>query len=193
VDTALVVALIAGAVSAVGWVANYALSARADRRRQTTTAALEYVERQLAELYGPLAFLVLEGQSSFDDLLSILGRRFVFMEDQALPEEERKLWDFWVDNDFMPRNEAIQKLLSSKAHLIEGSEMPTSYREFVEYYNSWRMSHLRWKQEGIPYAGHAKHWFPVEFNEEVLKVFEDLKREHSKLVGRITTTPGRQR
>jgi hypothetical protein len=92
-----------------------------------------------------------------------------------------------VDNDFMPRNDAILRLLSTKTHLIEGEQMPKSYSDFVEYYNAWRMSHLRWQREGVEYDWHAKGWYPEQFSVDVLDTFTRLKREHSALVGRVTT------
>ena len=40
--------------------------------------ALDHLSEQLEKLYGPLAFLIIEGQRSYRDLLEILGRQQVF-------------------------------------------------------------------------------------------------------------------
>ncbi len=178
-------ALIAAAVAAVGWVVTHLLALRAERRRQVQVARLAYVERQLEQLYGPLAFLVLEGRGSFHDLLQTLGRTFVFQGQQPLPEKELALWLFWVDYDLMPRNAAMQLLLASKAHLIDNEVVPASYTRFIEHYNAWRVSHLRWKEKQVPYPWHSKTNYPTEFDRDVLDTFARLKREHAVLVGQL--------
>ena len=183
-STAIVVAVIAGAVSAVGWVVNYVLATRTEKRRVRLQARLSHVERQLERLYGPLAFLIYEGRPAFDDLLRTLGRGVVF--DRRLSATELELWLFWVDNEFMPRNAAIQTLLSSQTHLMVGTKMPESYMVFLDHYNSWRISHLRWQKEKVPYEWHSRINWPQGFEDEVISTSQDLKREHARLIGMVT-------
>jgi hypothetical protein len=185
VNAVLIAALVTGVVTAVGWGVNHILSSRADRQRQLRAAELSYVERQLAELYGPLLFLTLEGEAALRDLLQTLGRPWVF-DFKGIPDDELNTWLFWVEHEFLPRNEAIQQLLASKSHLIQDADMPESFRAFVSYYNSWRVSHLRWQKEKVPYAWHAKENYPQEFSDDILQTFGSLKRRHSELIGVVT-------
>jgi hypothetical protein len=184
-NTAVLIAIIAASVSIVGWLVNHVLSLRSERRRIRLVAQLSHIEKQLAELYGPLAFLLYEGTGSFEDLLGTLGRRYIFTGDSALPEGELKLWLFWVDYDLMPRNAVIQSLLSTKTHLIAGSDMPASYVKFLDHYNSWRVSHARWKEHGVEYSWHSKINWPQEFESEVIDTFKDLMRRHAELIGAV--------
>jgi hypothetical protein len=71
---AAVGATIAAAVAIVGWVVNHVLTGARDRYNQRLSASLRHTERQLEELYGPLAFLVLEGRRNYSDLLERLER-----------------------------------------------------------------------------------------------------------------------
>jgi hypothetical protein len=185
-NAAVVVAVIAGAVSAAGWLVNYVLTSALERRRVRLTAHLSHIERQLEELYGPLSFLMLEGKASFQDLLQTLGRRSVFIEGETLSGEELELWLYWVDHDFMPRNAAVQSLLSTKAHLIVGANLPKSYIGFLDHYNSWRVTHDRWRDKGISYSWHSKVNWPTEFEDDVLRTFEDLMRMRAELIGVVT-------
>ena len=184
-NVAILVAVLTGSVTIVGWFASYLLGSRADRRRARLTAQIAHIEKQLAELYGPLAFLVYEGRATFKDLLQTLGRRYVFYADRPLPEDELKIWLFWVDNDLMPRNMAIQNLLSTKTHLIQDGDLPASYIAFLDHHNSWRVTHERWRQEKVPYSWHSKVNWPAKFDEEVLGAFRQLKKLHSELVGAV--------
>lgn len=113
----LTIALLAGAVTAAGWLVNHVLSERAERRRQHLQAQLEFTTRQLEQFYGPLAFLMIEGRRVFDDLLDSLGRRYVFLEDEPLPADELETWMFWLDQSFLPRNREIRHLLP--LHLLK--------------------------------------------------------------------------
>jgi hypothetical protein len=73
-STPVVVALIAGSITAVGWLVNHWLVSRREEQRRRIEAQLKYVERQIEELYGPLALLVYEGRRTWGDLLL---RRYV--------------------------------------------------------------------------------------------------------------------
>ena len=185
-DTPLLVATIAASVSIIGWIVNHILSGYRDRHNQRLVASLKYTERQLEELYGPLAFLILEGKRTFKDLLEMLGRNYVFLEDESLPEDELKLWLFWVENDLLPRNEMIKELLMTKTHLIEGTKMPASYLSFLDHHNSWRINHLRWQKERVKYSWHSKVNWPQEFGEDILSTFEKLKARHAKFLEELS-------
>jgi hypothetical protein len=179
----LIVGIVAASVTAIGWLVNHLVTAANDRRKQHATAQLAHVERQLEKLYGPLLFLVHEGAASFRDLLGTLGRSYVFTADQPLSEQELELWLFWVDHDLFPRNAAIQGLLSAQAHLIVGDEIPSSYLAFIDHYNSWRITHLRWKAEKVPYGWSSRTTWPADFSTDVIATFARLKQEQARLSG----------
>ena len=183
-DAAFIAAILAAVISVVGWLVNYILTGLADRRNQRLSASLKHIERQLEELYGPLALLILEGKRTFKDLTETLGRGFVFIEDRDLPEDELNTWLFWVENDFFPRNEKIKELLTTKTHLIEGERIPESYLAFLDHYNSWKISHLRWQREGVEYSWHSRVNWPRDFDQDVLSTFEQLKARHATLLGK---------
>ncbi|MFF1658859.1 hypothetical protein [Streptomyces sp. NPDC058255] len=184
-DSTFLAALIAATVTAGGWITNHALSARSDLKRRQSEARLTYVENQLEQLYGPLLFLIEEGRSAFHDFCDTLGRNYVFVAGSPISQEERELWLFWVDHEFMPRNKAIQDLLSSRTHLIVGDRMPSSYLAFIEHHNSWRVTHLRWKEEGVPYSWHSKANWPRSFEADVIETYGRLKNLQVQLAGLV--------
>jgi hypothetical protein len=181
-EPAITVAVIAAAVSAVGWIVNYILTSRSERERTRLTSRLNHVEKQLEFLYGPLAFLVYEGRQTWEDLLHKLGRNHVFVAGHELPQQELDLWLFWVEHDFMPRNLTIKNLLASNAHLIDGAELPRSYIEFLNHHNSWQIQHQRWKEQDIEYSWHSDINWPGAFEDEVVSTFTRLMKEHETLI-----------
>jgi hypothetical protein len=133
-------ALVAAVGAAIGWFANHWLTARREESRRRVEAQLKFVERQIEELYGPLAAALYEGRRTFLDLLQSLGRNYVFSDDQPLPPAELKTWLFWAESEFLPRDDQIKSLLKSKAHLVVGSSFPESYVSFFDHCNSWAIS-----------------------------------------------------
>ncbi|KOV78290.1 hypothetical protein ADL01_15205 [Streptomyces sp. NRRL WC-3618] len=184
-DSTFLAALIAATVTAGGWLANHLLSARADVKRRKAEARLTHVENQLEQLYGPLLFLVKEGRSAWMDFLDTLGRNYVFASGIPLSPEERDLWLFWVDHEFMPRNEAIQDLLAAKTHLMAGDQMPDSYLAFIHHHNSWRVTHQRWKEREVEYSWKSKANWPDSFETDVIATYERLKNLQIQMAGLV--------
>jgi hypothetical protein len=184
-ETPLLIVIITATVTLLGWAVNHILAERRDRDNQRLASSLRFVERQLEELYGPLAFLILEGRRAAMDFVEALGREPVFEGKNALNEDEVKLWLLWVEDNFLPRNEAIRQLLLTKTHLIQGDTVPISFVEFLEYYNSWKMAHLRWAKYHVQYIWRPQAGWPTAFTEEVLTTFKALKANHNRIATRI--------
>jgi hypothetical protein len=175
-------AIVAAAVAATGWFASHFLSLRVEDRKLKQAAALKHIERQLEELYGPLAFLILEGRQTLHELLASLGRKHVFTEDRPLLDDELKTWMFWVENDFLPRNRKMKALISTKTYLVDGPAIPNSFLTFLDHHNSWQINHKRWQKEHIPYSWHSTINYPETFEEDVLNSFKSLKARHHQLL-----------
>ncbi len=193
-DIAWGIAVLGAVVTALGWLVTHILSNSAENRRQRLISQLKFTEQQLEELYGPLAFLLLEGRQTFQALADTVGRDHLKDDDvDSFSESELKAWLFWVDADFFPRNEKIKELLSKKTYLIQGGEVPESYLTFLNHHNSWKISHDRWLQQGIAYGWHSKINWPDQFDNDAFYTFKELKERHAILIGMISETPSLQR
>lgn len=186
VTATIISAAIATVFAAVGWVVNHILTGYRDRQNQQSAAALKHIERQLEELYGPLAFLAWEGRRTYEDLKQILGRGHSENIFPLRNEQERDTWLFWLEKDLFPRHNRVQELLMSKTHLIEGSKMPDSYIKFLDYHNALKIDHLRWKERGIEYPEKPRVPFPYEFEGDILAAFESLKKQHARYLKKLS-------
>jgi hypothetical protein len=192
-DITWAIAILGAVVTAFGWLVTHILSTSAEKRRHSLISQMKFTVQQLEELYGPLAFLLLEGRQTFQAFIEAIGRDHFRNEDIAsFSDSELKAWLFWIDTDFFPRNEKIKKLLSKKTHLIEGGDVPESYLTFLDHHNSWKICHERWLQQKIPYGWHSKVGWPDQFENDVLRTFSELKKRHAILIGMITETPSLQ-
>ena len=188
-QTPIWTALIAVVGAAVGWFANHWLTVRREEARRRVEAQLKFVERQIEELYGPLAASLLEGRRAFLDLLDDLGRSYVFHADRELSPKDLKTWLFWAESEFLPRNETIKNLLRSKAHMVQGDHLPESYVSFLDHCTSWSINRRRWKEQGVAYSWRSKINWPDKFENEVLATFRELKGTHAHLRGKLTSAP----
>lgn len=176
-------AIVAATVSVLGWVTNYILSGRDERRKKQLDASLAYLESQLQELYGPLSFMIQESRRTHKELSQTLGHSHMFHESKEMTDDELKVWLFWIENDILPRNDKIKELLTTKTHLILGEQVPQSFLDFMEHHNSWKMNHLRWQKEQVPYSWHSNSAFPDQFETDVLNTFAALKQKHTMILG----------
>lgn len=183
---AVLAALFGGLVAGVGWFVVHHLQYRRSEEDRRAKAELEFVERQIEELYGPLAAILHEGRRSFLELCLTLGRNYVFHGDESLPDDELSTWLYWCDQEFLPRNERITELLHTKAHLIQGAAFPQSYIDFFQHATSWATHHRRWLDQGVAYRWRARVAWPLEFETDVFRAFSDLKQRHDNLLGRIS-------
>ena len=184
-DLKITIAIIAGTVTAAGWLTNHVLSERALRLRQRIQSQLEHTTQQLEELYGPLAVHIIEGKRAYTDLLETLGRESVFRDSDPLPTEDLDAWMFWLEHSLLPRNRAIRDLLVAKIHLIEGALMPSSYVTFLQHVSSWEIKHSRWKDEGVEYGWQPSVDWPENFSAEILESFDHIKARHAHLVNQL--------
>jgi hypothetical protein len=131
--------------------------------------------------------MLAEGQQTFKDLLRKLGRSYVFSGSEKLSKEDLDTWLFWVEKDFLPRNRRIQELLASKAHLIEGPQLPDSYLEFLKHYSAWEIEHKRWLEQQVEYSWRSSINWPKQFELDVSETFSILKNRHSKILGKLSS------
>jgi len=182
------IALGAVLATAGGWGVGYVINSNQNRRLERMKTAVKHLESQLQELYGPLAFLIWESERSWKDLFDTLSVVRGGPQQSVFPfqnESELELWLFWVDNDILPRNEKIRELLMSKTHLIDGGSMHWSYMEFLDFSNSWKINHLRWKKQGIEYSWGSKIEYPHDFDRDVLGTFASLKEKYEKFLAKL--------
>ena len=83
-NASFIVAIITTWGALLGWIINHYLTAKRDRSNQKLAVHLKYIERQLEELYGPLAFLIIEKNQSSVDFVQALGREPVFEGENSL-------------------------------------------------------------------------------------------------------------
>lgn len=182
-ETALVVATLTAIVTAAGWYASYrsahAMALRKDR--------LEYVNRQLSELYGPLYISCEAGQAAYHTLLRKLGRTEGIFECENPPtDEEVEEWFYWMKHVLWPINERRDELILKKSHLLVEQSIPTCITEFSAHVASYRALFAKW-DAGDFSERYSTVAFPEHLGDYVEKSFSQLKAEQSRLLASLNS------
>ncbi len=148
--------------------------------KEVPGAEIRHLDRQLM-LYEALVLQNRKTQLALSRLAGEFGRPAVF---PLKNDQEQTLWLLWCGRFFFPHNEAIRRTIRDGLHLAEGTGMPEGFQAFLDYWNSWRMEHARWKEQGVPYRMHSKRDYPAkEFGEAVERTFQELTSRRVRLLG----------
>ena len=143
-------------------------------------AASSRTQRQLDELYRPLLALVEESRVSYLDFKKREGREELLPTNRPLTDEELKRYIDQIEKDMMPRNEKMCALIRSKRDLVDGADLPASWKALLEHHDGWREDHDKWRKEGVAYPLHARTSFPRTLEKELRASISDLEaREKS--------------
>lgn len=138
-------------------------------RELTLKSQIDFKERQLGELYGPIYALLKRGQPIY--ALFATGR---------LSEIEES-----VSKLFIETNETITRTILEKSHLIDGPSIPESFTLFLTHVAVWH-GYVGTRHGGVPYTKEEfpEAYYPDAFEREVFTTTERLKRELYALHGK---------
>jgi len=141
---------------------------------------LARVDRQLSELYRPLAALVEESRLSVQDFMKKEGRQQVLPSDREPTEDELRRWIEKFEKDLMPRNDRMCALIRAKKDLVDGP-LPASWQALLDHEDGWKSAHEKWKTEGVPYPFHAPTPFPRSLERELKASIAKLEERRASL------------
>ncbi len=144
----------------------YELGVDTKTRELMLRSRIEFKERQLAEFYGPIYAYLKRGRPIYD--LWTEGR---------LDEVDEHIQVL-----FVATNNEIVRIILSKSHLIQGSQIPASFTQFLTHVAVWQ-SYLTTPHKGIPFQEEEfpEVYYPETFEEEIFKTTETLKAELDEL------------
>ncbi|MFE7114757.1 hypothetical protein ACFU99_04955 [Streptomyces sp. NPDC057654] len=175
------------AVAFTGYIATYVNNLRLSQRERR----LERVNRQLAELYGPLLALVEANHRAYRAFTGLHprdGDRNLFQHhpdrpgDEPPTEDELTEWQRWVQAIILPNQRVMREVLTTKADLLMEAEMPGMLLELYVFtaideleLPGWSSGPRKELRQEYP-TGAMTHY--------VRDCFNSLKAEQTKLLGR---------
>lgn len=152
-----------------GYIVTYLNNLRIQKRNDK----LKYINQQLENFYGPLFVLSQIGQILFE---------VYWHKTEGLIEKDNE-WHIWVENVFFPLNNELEKLIISKAYLINESDIPTPLLNFLAHNAGYKSLIIKWKNNDFS-EHHSIIPFPNGLEEYAKKSYIKIKKEQLKILNK---------
>lgn len=150
----------------------------------------ELVDKQISQFYGPISALFEEQDYIRLRVFYMFGRNCIFDNEHpdfnSLTEREQKIWSHFIDTYKIPINNKIVDIIRNNRHLIYNSEIPDSYKLYLDYTLGWELLDNQ-KRNGVPnfYEYRYIYNFPIEFSDYIHKTLSLLLKRQSELAGKL--------
>jgi hypothetical protein len=100
---------------------------------------------------------------------------------EPILDSEMKEWVLWMRTIFMPLNDAREKVIIEKAHLIVEEQMPHCLLDFVTHVVGYKAVLSKWADGDYSERRSTIGW-PPEFDAYVERSYNALKAEQTRLL-----------
>jgi hypothetical protein len=158
-DPKVLVAIIAGVVTAIGWiVTHFSLKWREDATRRLQLIR-DHAAEQIKEFYAPLSALTeqLDAAATICEGVKVLK-----------PEHATKIAELIYADSFEPTHEEIMNILKTKLHLAEPDHI--NKKSFIDYLHHYRAGHIKAMLDRNGLSADVKDpGFPSDFPDDIRK------------------------
>jgi hypothetical protein len=170
-------------VTIMGWyIVNYLTTQREELTRKAD-ARKKYIERQIEEFYGPLFNLVQQVESVIDIRTKILSKKWEIEQKGTDHDEIVEIRRFLRIEFLQPLYAEMRKILREKLYLLDSTEMPQSFREFLSQIVQDNAQHRLWVEKKISTINVQGSPDPNNFSTEIAVSLARLTDEYRVIQG----------
>jgi hypothetical protein len=180
-------AFITAGVTIFGWYATYLYTKRREDSTRRLELELQFRQRQIEELYGPLHSLI-------EQIFNVWRVRSNVLETSGpnLTEEQRlQVREFFWQRFFAPLHAEIGALLRTKLYLLEGNNLPASFAQYLQHATQEACQHRLWEELKIDTAKVLGQPWPQTFHEDVHSTLDQLMGIYRAGLSRLGSTRSR--
>jgi hypothetical protein len=170
----LIIAAIGATVTVCGWFVTYAYARRTDDRRRRLEAYLQYRSQQIEQLYGPLLSLI----EQIFNVWQVRGN--ILRNTETSADREQAIKQLIWKRYFQPLHTEIAGLLRTKLYLLEGSDLPKSFADYLEHARQEECQHLLWDELQIDTSHVPTRPWPDDFHPDVKDTLKKLMDERQR-------------
>jgi hypothetical protein len=120
---------------------------RNNRRLAERNDLLARINRQLADLYGPLMTLAATADISFRTFMKAYGKGNMSAFDRnGEPLVDKDEWMVWIRSVLMPLNRQLAERILKGGDLLLESDVPQVLLDFSAHVSSWEAVLAKWDQ-----------------------------------------------
>lgn len=158
-----------------GYIVTYLNSLRLAKRKDN----LDFLNRQLADYYGPLYALLLSNQMAFESFIKKYKPDNDFFDSKN--KENIAIYRHFMKVIIMPANEKILEVIGSKSDLLIEDKMPQCLKSLIAHIVVYRAVVEKW-DSGLVDENFSINDFPDEAAEYVNKSYNHLKKHQTKML-----------
>jgi hypothetical protein len=131
---------IAIATAAVG----YIVTLMDDHRKRQ----IEFADRQIEKLYGPLLSLSVANQRAWSELhYNFRNKKTYYFDDNDKPTPQQvEIWRRWMKTVFLPLDIKMETAIIDNAQLIDGGHIYTVFQDLIAHVESYKATIAKWKE-----------------------------------------------
>ena len=186
--TTAVPLIVTALLAFAGYLMTYRTNLRLARRKDR----LDRVNRQLAELYGPLFALVHASNRAFEKFHDVHwpDRRNFFEAGVAASVEDSVVWRRWMTHAFMPLNRRMVDVVIAHSDLLREEELPACLLDLCAHVAGYEPVIARWSEPDFTSLAPEEHLAPISFPAATLtkyvdETFAGLRREQAELIALV--------
>jgi hypothetical protein len=180
---AIVGVTVTACVTIMGWyIANYLTTKREDGTRKAETRK-KYLERQIEEFYGPLFNLAQQVESVVEIRSKILGKKWEIEHKDTNNAEIVEIRRFLRVEFLQPLYAEMRKILREKLYLLDASEMPQSFKDFLSQVVQNEAQHRLWVDKNISTINIQGTPYPENFSKDIATSLARLTDEYRLIQG----------
>ncbi len=169
IASVLISPLVAAVVAVLGWWVLDFLTRRREREARRLEGALQHLERQISELYGPLDGLIRTSNAMYEVALNVLptvddGKR---LNAQAFSDGDYVAYHFLQEEYFLPLKKQMVEVLTTKLHLLESGRRPKSFDDFLLHQAAAEGLYRLSQAKGQSRWPRAPMGWPSEFGQDI--------------------------
>ncbi|WP_106829814.1 hypothetical protein [Parabacteroides pacaensis] len=172
---AVEIAIITGVVTILVAVLTFVLNHYSSKRKKSLELKIQYIERQMELLYGPL-FSLLAQLCSLRDVKDKIDKKYINKKDEL-----NRIDAFFNRNYFTPIHERIKEIISSNLYLINENKIPNSFLAYLRHVSQDKAQRELYERERIETSHIKGEMFPYSFKENIENNMKVLKQELSEL------------
>lgn len=179
----MIALVITSAVTLTVAVLGYWTTFRNNRRLAERNDLLERINRQLADLYGPLMTLSATADISFRTFMKAHGNGNMSVLDRdGTLFVEKDEWMIWIRSVLMPLNRQLAERILQGGDLLLESEVPQVLLDFSAHVSSWEAVLAKWDQGDTRQLGAVVNHPGRELSRYAVSSYSKLKASQAELL-----------
>jgi hypothetical protein len=172
------IALLAVLVTVTGWFVTQYLNRQKEDRTRRLESLLKHYQKQIEEFYGPLFNLVHQIFLVNHTLFAILTAKNKDGTPCLTEEQGGKISNYFLEKHFAKLHEEINEILKAKLYLVEGSELPESFYDYMRHAYQERDQRAIYTDLGIGTSFVLGVPWPEQFYADIKSGFGNAMRKY---------------